>query len=283
MFGSEYSHKPQILLSSFGGMHATYKKKAKEVRLNPLLKILLTVYMQIFGIPEIGFQIRSMYFEKIINERLSNKKIDKILDAGSGIGTYAFWLAKKFPKAQVIGGEIDREKLGFSTAFAKELDLKNTSFEYLDVTKRQQKKNKYDLIVNIDVLEHIDNYKQVIGNFYFLLAPQGYLYIHTPQPDQKRIFKSLQKWEHEGHVHEGYFPQELKKTLERAGFNILVMNETFGFFGKLSWELNHLSFRKGFVLAGAVFPILYLIAKLDLLIKNKHGLGTAILARKKNV
>jgi hypothetical protein len=112
------------------------------------------------------------------------------------------------------------------------------------------------------------------------LNKQGCLYIHVPQPNQKRIFKSLQSWHHEDHVHEGIKKTILQNDLKKIGFQIVTSHETFGFFGKLAWELNHLILSKNFVLAGITFPFLYLIALLDKTTKNKHGLGIAILAQK---
>ncbi len=278
MFGREYSNYPEILLSSFRQMNSKYKKIGKKSNNNLLQKI----YIYLFGIPEIGFQIRSMYFNSIIEKKLGRKNLKNILDAGSGIGTYAFWLSKKYPKAKVTGGEVDAEKIEFSKRFAKERKIENTEFKKMDITKLTGKKDGFDLIVNIDVLEHIDDYKKVIANFKKILSPRGYLFIHTPQPNQKRIFKSTRNWSHEDHKHEGYEPSELRKTLEDNGFKVLVMKETFGYFGKLAWELNHMSFKKGFIVAGLLYPITYVVSKADLLVNNKGGLGTALLVQKKN-
>lgn len=280
MFGREYSKSPEILMSSFGDMNTSYKKRAKKTKSNMLMHLLSKAYIYAFGIPEIGFQIRSMYFEKIVEKKLHARKITSVLDAGSGIGMYSFWLARKFPKAQVIGEDIDQEKLDFSNKFTEQLGIKNAAFIYQDVAKKTTKKNVYDLIISIDVLEHIENYKDVLRNFRNLLTPGGYLYIHTPQPNQKRIFKSLKKWSHEGHMHEGYSPENLTAELKKLGFIILEKKETFGFFGKLAWELNHMSMKKSFLVTGISYPLLYLISKLDLSFKNTNGLGTALLARK---
>ena len=163
---------------------------------------------------------------------------------------------------------------------AKELNLKNVEFNYLNITKINNKKNYYDLIVNIDVLEHIDNYELVIENFFNMLQKNGYLYIHVPQPNQKRIFSSLKKWHHEDHAREGITKNELENKLKKLGFKIVVSRETFGFFGKISWELNHIMLSKSFVIAGIIFPFLYLVAKIDLWVNNKNGLGVAVLAKK---
>lgn len=279
MFGSEYYKHPEILMDSLKEMPGSKKNIRKKNSL--LLIVLEKIYILIFGIPEIGFQVRSRYFKEMIGERINNKKIKKVLDAGSGIGIYSFWLSKKFKDSTIDGWEIDKTKLEFSKKFAKELNINNANFLYGDITKPFVKnKNKYDLIVNIDVLEHIDNFESVLKNFYKLLSPGGYLFIHTPQINQERIFKSLESWHHEGHVHEGFLPTDLKNTLKRIGFADINVRETFGFFGKLSWELNHLALQKNFILLGLSYPFLYIISFLDIITNNKRGLGTAILAKK---
>lgn len=278
MFGSEFSKHPEILLDSFKDMSRNYKKKVNKQGKGDPKVILQKMYIKIFGIPEIGFQVRSMWFKEMVSKKVKSKP-QKILDAGSGIGVYSIWAKKNFPKAQVTGCEIDNNKLKFSKDFVKELGLDNLEFVYGDVTK-QNLKESFDLIINIDVLEHIKDYKKVLKNFYTSLSYKGYLYIHTPQPYQKRIFKSLEKWHHEGHVHEGFDPQVLRKELGKLGFKIISMHETFGFFGKLSWELNHILLSKGFVLSGLAYPLLLMLSRLDMFFPNKNGLGTAVLLRR---
>lgn len=279
MFGSEFSKHPEILLDSFSDMSHEYKKKTKKQKKENVIYELQKIYIALFGIPEIGFQVRSLFFKSIIENKIK-KKVYKILDAGSGIGTYSFWMGKKHSDVKVIGIEVDKNKLDFSNKFSQELGLKNVKFQYGDVTKAFSKE-KYDLIINIDVLEHVKDYKKVLKNFYLALAPKGYLYIHTPQPNQKRLFKALEKWHHEDHVREGFRPEELKRELKKLGMVIIETRETFGFFGKLAWELNHLVLSKGFVLSGITYPFLYVLIQLDTMTKNKDGLGTAILARKR--
>lgn len=281
MFGYQYYKHPEILMDSLEEMSGKHKKELKK-KTSGITLFLEKIYLLIFGIPEIGFQVRSQYFKEMIGSGIKNKKSKKVLDAGSGIGIYSFWLSKKFKDSVVDGWEIDKTKLEFSKKFAKELNIKNINFIYGDVTKASFKnKGKYDLIVNIDVLEHIEDYKDVLESFHKLLAKGGYLFIHTPQTDQKRLFKSSEHWHHEGHVHEGFSPSDLKKRLSKIEFEIVEIRETFGFFGKLAWELNHLILPKGFVILGIIYPFLYLISKFDMFTENRQGLGTAILAKKK--
>lgn len=280
MFGREYANHLDILFQSFKQINESYQNKIKTGAKENLVEKLKKLFILLFGIPEIGFQVRSLYFEKILSSNIFNKNLKLILDAGSGIGSYTFFLARKFRYAKVTGGEIDKQKLKTCRTLADELNVKNATFIYLDITKKQSMSN-YDLIINIDVLEHINRYELALENFSNLLRKDGYLYIHVPQPNQKRIFNSLKKWHHKDHTHEGIIKSELENELKKLGFKIIVSMETFGFFGKLSWELNHIMLSKSFVLAGILFPFLYVLALPDLLLKNKNGLGIALFAQKK--
>ena len=281
MFGKEYANHLDILVQSFEQINENYQNKIKKGNKTNLLEKLKKLYISIFGIPEIGFQIRSLYFEKILTSYNFRPDFKSILDAGCGIGMYSLLLGKTYPQARVTGGDIDKYKLKSCQAMAKELNLKNVEFNYLNITKINNKKNYYDLIVNIDVLEHIDNYELVIENFFNMLQKNGYLYIHVPQPNQKRIFSSLKKWHHEDHIREGIARKDLENLLKKLGFKIVVSKETFGFFGKLAWEINHLTLSGSFTFAGIAFPFIYLLAMFDPVWKNRNGLGILVLAQKK--
>lgn len=280
MFGREYASHIDILTHSLGEINEKYQNKIKKGKEENLVEKLKKLYILLFGIPEIGFQIRSLYFEKILNSFCLKKNPKRILDAGCGIGMYSLLLGKMFAKAKVIGGDIDKYKLQSCKTIAKELNMENVEFEYLNITKTSNKAT-YDLAVCIDVLEHIHDYELVLRNFSKLLKSGGYLYIHVPQPNQQRIFNSLKNWHHEDHAREGITKSELENKLKKLGFKIIISKETFGFFGKLSWELNHIMLSKSFVLADIIFPFLYGLALLDLLWKNKNGLGIALLTQKK--
>ena len=216
MFGSEYANHPEILMQSLHEMNAKYQKPRCSAN---MLGFFQSIYIRLFGIPEIGFQIRGMYFRKALWE-MRDFKPKKILDAGSGIGSYTFYLAKLFPNASVEGWEIDKNKLAFCKKFSKELNIRNAPFSFRNLTNTLGYKSKFDLIVNIDVLEHIKDYKKVLKNFYTLLMPGGYVYIHTPQLNQKRFFSRFDTWKHKDHVREGFDPITLRRDEKQALFFI---------------------------------------------------------------
>jgi len=278
MMGSIFANHPEILMQSLSSMNDRYADVSS--RKDGLLRRLQSMYIRIFGIPEIGFQVRGMYFRDALRNITQRKQLSNVLDIGSGIGNYVFELSRQFPDAQVDGWEIDRDKLSFSKKFAKELGKKNVSFSYGDITKKPSATNTYDLIINIDVLEHIKDYKKALRHMYALLRPGGHIYIHTPQMNQQRFFKRFESWEHEDHVREGFNSKKLKSDLTRLGFEVVSLRHTFGFFGSLAWELNHLLLKNSFVLAGIFYPLLPILARLDTCVRNKKGLGFMIIAEK---
>lgn len=279
MFGKEYANHLNLLTQSFEQMTHKYREKLKTARRNVFIDKLKKFYISTFGIPEIGFQIRSIYFSKTISYYILNNHPKNILDAGCGIGLHTFWLGKKFNKAKVMGGDIDTFKLESCKALTSELGIKNVSFSYFDVLQMSKVK-AYDLIIAIDVLEHIENYNLALANLSKILHKGGYLYIHVPQPNQQRIFSVFKKWYHQDHAHDGITRTTLESVLKKLEFRIIIAKETFGFFGKLAWELNHLMLSKSFFIAGITYPLLYVVAKIDLLSNNHDGLGIAILAKK---
>lgn len=281
MFGREYANHLDVLADSFKGMRKEYGGALAKTQREGVKRRLECIYIRIFGIPEIGFQLRSLHFRHIMGRYLADHKSRRILDAGSGIGAYAFLLTKWFPQAEVIGYEIDDAKLRVCADIAATSSMRQVDFARQDLTERMATSDRFDLVISIDVLEHIDDYEAVLDNFASMLSLGGHLFLHTPQPDQRRIFKRLSTWSHQDHVREGFLPSELRPQLLARGFSVVECRETFGLFGKVAWELNHLVLAKSLALGAITFPLLYLLGTFDLLTSNHHGLGMALLVTKR--
>lgn len=278
MFGRQYWRYPDVLSQSYRTMHRDQKINLFKNKSWPV-RFLIKLYILLFGIPEIGFQVRSNSFNHLLKTQLRHKKLSNILDAGSGIGSYTLLLGETFPEAHVTGCDIDLNKLRVSQRLANDLHRKNITFTKIDITKMPAKKT-YDLIITIDVLEHVNNYDRALINFHSRLTKGGCLYIHVPLPNQIRLLPQLQGWRHDDHIHDGIDKYILKKQLQRIGFRVIAMKETFGFFGKLAWELNHIMLTKHLILAAITFPLLYMMSLFDELQNNKKGLCVSILAQK---
>jgi SAM-dependent methyltransferase len=274
MLGRSYAKYPEILIDSYSKIGNTKPKSSV------ILKTVQKIYIRIFGIPEIGFQLRGRYFLNTLNS-LQEYKPKRILDAGSGIGYYAMELNKRYPNAKIDGIDIDKYKLEFCKKLVTTNNLKNINFQYKNLESQPLTNNIYDLIVNIDVLEHVNNYRDILKKFYSSLKPGGLLYIHTPQINQQRIFKGFfRNWHHEDHVREGFNPTDLKNELNQLGFKNIILSEGFGLWGKLAWELNTIAMDRSLVIGSILFPIWYLISLVDNHAYRNHGLTLFLLATK---
>jgi SAM-dependent methyltransferase len=274
LFGSEYSRYPDLLAESLYGMGGEYRSTV-TLDTAPAAQ---RAYLRVFGIPEVGLRIRAAYFARAL-KRLSSQ-VTQALDAGSGIGVYAVMLARRFPNARIVACDVDPQKIALTRTLTSELGLKNIESVNDDVTHLQQESNRFDLAVCIDVLEHVSDFRAALREIHRLLLPGGTLYIHTPQTNQKRLFKRFADWKHADHIREGFLPEELIRDLNDIGFVDTEVRQTFGFFGKLAWELNHATLRKNLGLAAIAFPALLAIGRLDPIMKVNGGLGLAVITRK---
>ena len=271
-----YANHLEFLKQSFRGMNDEYRGKVKKQE-SFVMKSLQSIYIKIFGVPEIGFQIRHVHFIKAL-ELIKHKKFTRIMDAGSGIGCYTLALARRYPHASVLGVDNSKKNMLIGKTMAKTRTVANTKFIVGNL--EHPMKEKFDFIVCIDVLEHIENYQRVLKNFYRSLGRGGYLYIHVPQMHQKRFFKQFQTWSHEGHVREGFIPSSFQKDLKNIGFQKIGVWNTFGVLGSLAWELNHLALSKSFIVAALIYPFLLPFIIVDRYMYNKKGLAASYVYRK---
>ena len=91
--GRECWRNPEILLEMLG--ESNVEAKASPKWLQPLIK----TYIHLFGLPEVGTQLRLLHFRRLIKQL----KFDRVLDAGCGIGLNSFHLAKANPSVKIDG------------------------------------------------------------------------------------------------------------------------------------------------------------------------------------
>lgn len=228
-----------------------------------------------FSITSIGPYIRGLYWEKYL-QKIPIEEFEKVLDAGCGTGDYARKLAIKYPHLIVNAYDIKVYETWDdkpNNVFFKQknlLDLKEYSF--------------YDLCYSIDVLEHISKNYKVMFNLYRALKAGGYLFLHIPNKLQRRIlskkfFIEHESWGKKEHIGEMYSVRELRKILIAVGFEIIASRETFGFFGRLAWEIDIIVHKK-IILKILVMPFLKILSYLDLFFELEEGNGMIIIAKK---
>ncbi len=99
----------------------------------------------------------------------------RILDYGCGQGRYIDVVRERFPTAPLVGSDISRVALG--NARGRHPDA---SFLLMDDERVPESDGAFDLIVSVEVLEHVTDADAATREFGRLLAPGGTLVATTP-------------------------------------------------------------------------------------------------------
>lgn len=215
-----------------------------------------------------------------------------LLDAGSGFGQYTWFLSGLRSGWFVDAVDVKEDQIADCSKFFEKTGRKNVLFEKADLTSFV-KPDRFDMILSVDVMEHIEEDEKVFKNFYDSLTQDGLLLISTPS-DQGG--SDVHDHEEEGsfieeHVRDGYNIEEIQVKLGNAGFRKTEARYTYGTPGKIAWQL---SMKYPILLLGVsklffiFLPFYYLIAYpvafccnyLDVILQHKTGTGLIVKAWK---
>jgi len=237
--------------------------------------------------------LRSWYVRRelrILRKNLGDKKIS-IYDAGSGYGQYSFFMSTNLQPCEVYSIDVKEEWIKDCEEFFASRKINNVSFGVEDLTQIDHKE-KFDLIVTIDVMEHIEDDVRVFDNFYRSMKPGGYLLINTPSIYGGSDVHSDEDESFVGeHARVGYSREELEKKLIPLGFKTYKCQYTYGFWGDKAWRLGIkypmvlLNVSKIFFIVLPIyylvtFPLTFLMMVLDYNSNNKVGSGINFIAKK---
>ncbi len=219
------------------------------------------------------------------------KETASVLDAGSGFGQYSYFMAANYPSWKIISVDVKEEQIADCNQFFNTIGLNNATFQIADLTTFVQPE-QFDLVLSVDVMEHIAEDEKVFSNFHNSLKNGGMLLISTPS-DQGG--SDVHDDEHESfvdeHVRDGYNIDDIKEKLLRAGFSKVEAKYTYGTPGNISWKLSMkypllmLNFSK---LLFIILPFYYLLTypfclllnSMDLNMHQKRGTGLSVQAWK---
>jgi 2-polyprenyl-3-methyl-5-hydroxy-6-metoxy-1,4-benzoquinol methylase len=234
--------------------------------------------------------LRAWHVQKELNEWAADRRKDEqhILDAGSGFGQYTYWLSSKSSKWSILAVDVKEEQISDSNHFFRAIGRQNVLFRIADlVTYREE--NNYDLILSVDVMEHILEDVEVFRNFQASLVPGGMLVISTPS-DQggSDVHGDGETSFIEEHVRDGYNIQEIQDKLMLAGFSRVDAKYSYGKPGQISWRLSMkypllmLGVSKIFFLLLPfyyilTFPVCLVLNWLD--VKGDHPSGTGLIVK----
>lgn len=214
-----------------------------------------------------------------------------ILDAGMGFGQYSYYLTGMKPGFIVKGVDVKQEQIDDCNNFFHRIGRNNASFAFADLTAFSEPIT-YDLVLSVDVMEHILEDVKVFENFHASLKPGGMVLISTPS-DQggSDVHDHEEESFIEEHVRDGYNIKEIQEKLRKAGFSRTEAYYQYGKPGQLSWRL---SMKYPILMLGksklffillpfyylVTFPFCLILNQLDITGNHQSGTGLVVKAWK---
>ncbi len=215
-----------------------------------------------------------------------------VLDAGSGFGQYSWRMSRMNKLWKIRGIDINSDHTADCRKFFSKAGLENR-VEFLtgDLTQLSDTAS-YNLIISVDVMEHIEDDNLVFRNFNKALMRNGLLLISTPSDKGgSDVHDDTESSFIDEHVRDGYGISEITDKLTRAGFTNIQALYTYGNPGSISWRLSMKypvkMLNKSYLFFILLpfwyllfFPLSIILNIFDLNMKHKTGTGLLVTARK---
>ncbi len=268
------------------------KSLGKVFNRTPFLRILFYKLLDLL-------LLRSWHIRKEIRKWKRKVSSDiSVLDAGSGFGQYVYFLSRLNKGWNITGVDVKQEQIDDCNQFFTQIHRNDkVQFKFADLTQFNEH-DKYDLVVSVDVMEHIEDDESVFKNLYHSMNAGSMLVISTPS-DQGGSDAHHHEVEHndgvtgfiDEHVRDGYNMQEITQKLMKAGFKDVKTKYSYGLPGKISWKLSMkypiimLNATKAFFVILPIyylitFPFCLLLNFCDVVFKHKSGTGLIVKAYK---
>ena len=247
-----------------------------------------------FGMLNLVF-LRAWYVKRELRQILGpmreRKRVD-VLDAGTGFAQYAYLMAREFPNVHVLAVDVKEDYLESARRFVEKTPVRDRiRFQVEDLTQLSVD-GPFDLILSVDVMEHIEDDVAVFRHFERVLAPGGYVIINTPS-DQGGSDVSDEGDESfiEEHVRDGYNVEDISRKLRDAGLEVVRSAYSYGPYGSAAWRMlvkRPIQWLGASRASAVLLPPYYLAAlpagtilnALDVRRRNETGTGLIVVARK---
>jgi SAM-dependent methyltransferase len=216
----------------------------------------------------------------------------RVLDAGSGLGQYTWRMSRMNKNWKITAVDINEQQVKEGNDFFSKAGLSDrVKFATADLTTYSDP-GKFNLILSVDVMEHIKEDETVFRNFCSSLKENGILLISTPSDKGgSDVHADKDTSFIDEHVRDGYNAGEIAEKLTRAGFRSMETEYTYGWPGSISWRLTmkypvkmlNASYLFFIILPFyylVFFPVSVILNFFDLCMYHKSGTGLLVVARK---
>ena len=235
--------------------------------------------------------LRQWYADHFGDARFALKGL-RILDAGCGFGQYDQFMLRSFSKIRIDAVDVKTDYLDDCRYYFKQ-DIKRDRIRFKEMDLLEPKFEKlYDLVLCVDVLEHIEEDVRVMKNLSAVLKPDGYFLMHSPSHYAEDDADGDDSFVGE-HARPGYSKEELAAKLREAGLEPVELRYSYGPLGHFAWMLLikwPMLWMTKMGIAAIIFMIPWYIVSLipglilmmmDMI--NDHQKGTGILALAKKM
>jgi SAM-dependent methyltransferase len=215
-----------------------------------------------------------------------------VLDAGSGFGQYTWYMSKMNSLWKIKAVDINNEQIEDCNRFFIKAGLSDRVTFLSGDLNALSDLSCYNIILSVDVMEHIEQDVLVFHNFYKSLKDNGILLISTPSDKGgSDVHDNRGESFIDEHVREGYSMKDITGKLSLAGFRNIEAGYTYGKPGNISWRLSMkypIQMLNVSYLFFIILPFYYLIFLpvsvflniFDLCLTHKSGSGLLVTARK---
>jgi len=103
----------------------------------------------------------------------------RVLDLGCGWGSFALFVAERFPRARVTAVSNSKSQREHIVAECRRRGLAGVEVVTADVSHFEAPAGAYDRIVSVEMFEHVRSWPRLLGRAASWLAPEGRLFLHV--------------------------------------------------------------------------------------------------------
>ena len=143
----------------------------------------------------------------------------RILEIGTGKGRFLAALLKKVPRVTTVDLDPAEQRFARLNVAFDGLSRK-ACFVHADAARLPFEAGRFDAVVSLNALHHLENWKAVLEEALRVLTPGGKLVLADFSRDGFRIFDRLHRMENRVHQRFSYRASDILRFLRKRGYRV---------------------------------------------------------------